>query len=948
MSFLKKLFGDGNERLVKQFYPIVELINAFEPELEKLNDEQLKHKTVEFKERLAKGEMLDDVLPEAFAVVREASRRATGMRHFDVQMIGGMALHKAKIAEMRTGEGKTLVATLPVYLNALEGKGVHVVTVNDYLAKRDAVWMGKIYDFLGMSVGIIQNQRVTFVYDSSVKNEEKKLGEENEIEAFKIENEFLRPASRQEAYRCDITYGTNNEFGFDYLRDNMVQGIKEMVMRPGSEMHYAIVDEIDSILIDEARTPLIISAPAEKATEQYYQFAKWVRQLVENEDYNVDEKMRSVTLTDAGIARFEKWLNMENLYVEGGIQLIHHVEQALKAEVLFKRDKDYLVDNGEVIIVDEFTGHKMPGRRYSEGLHQAIEAKENVEIQRESRTLATITFQNLFRMYKKLSGMTGTAETEQEEFFKIYGLEVLVIPTNRVHNRTDHSDRIYKNEKGKFKAIVEKVKECKEKNQPILVGTISVEKNETLSQYLLASGIQHEILNAKNHEREGEIIAQAGRPGSVTLATNMAGRGVDIKLGGVPADLEDTKKVLEAGGLFVLGTERHESRRIDNQLRGRSARQGDAGETQFFVSAEDELMRIFGGDRLKSVMTRLNVPEDMPIEQKMITRMLESAQKKVESYHFDVRKHLLEYDDVLNRQRAVVYKKRRQVLELAAKEINGPLESGIRNPESQDVIEGLLLDSEVDNNQEQKKEEKYNSLHEMILDMIEGEIELVVSFHTNTEDRQEWNIKEVYETMRTIFPLTQDDHDELVALGKPGGDNRSDMDQREKIIAFLEAKARHEYQKFIETIQNTLPDETQKRQMAVEIQKGVLLRTMDNAWVDYLVAIDYVRTGIGLRGYGQRDPLIEYKEESFRLFNQLLASIQKDIAYTIFKVGIGLQLAPSIMADDKMTLKGAEKTSDGEAGIVRSKKHDEEGNKVGRNDPCPCGSGKKYKKCHGA
>jgi preprotein translocase subunit SecA len=653
------------------------------------------------------------------------------MRHFDVQMIGGVVLHQGKIAEMRTGEGKTLVATLPTYLNALSGKGVHVVTVNDYLAKRDAVWMGQIYDALGMTVGIVQNLRVSYMYDATVRNNEI-IGEgsaadkeRDTVGSFKVENEYLRSCSRQECYRADITYGTNNEFGFDYLRDNMVQTIGDMVMRPGSEMAYAIVDEVDSILIDEARTPLIISAPAEEATSQYYQFAKLVRQLNADTDYVKDEKMRTVSLTESGISKFEQWLGVDNIYAEGGIGLVHHVESALRAEVLFKRDKEYVVDGNEIVIIDEFTGRKMPGRRYSEGLHQAIEAKENVPIQRESQTLATITFQNLFRMYGKLAGMTGTAVTEAEEFAKIYQLEVVVIPTNRADKRHDNPDRIYRTEAAKYRAVVQKIKECQEKNQPILVGTISVEKNEELSQYLTSEGIAHEVLNAKNHEREGEIIAQAGRPGAVTLATNMAGRGVDIKLGGVPASQTATESVVAVGGLFVLGTERHESRRIDNQLRGRAARQGDPGETQFFVSTEDDLMRIFAGDRLKSVMTRLNVPEDMPIEQGMITKMLETAQKKVESHNFDIRKHLLEYDDVLNKHRHVIYRKRRNILEI---------EAGLVVPNAE-VSEANLaddLDEEV-----RTTEKQYTSYREAILDMIEGEVESIVALHTTGTAHEE-------------------------------------------------------------------------------------------------------------------------------------------------------------------------------------------------------------------
>ena len=952
MSFLEKIFPDGNKKELKKMQPIVDAVNKLEAEYEKLSDEEIKNKTSEFKQKLKEGKTIDDILPEAFATVREAAKRTLSMRHYDVQIIGAVALHKGKIAEMRTGEGKTLTSTLPVYLNALEGKGVHVVTVNDYLAKRDAVWMAKIYDFLGLSVGVIQNQRVSFVYDSSVVRPEEISAEEIELESFKVENEFLRPASRKDAYACDITYGTNNEYGFDYLRDNMVQTIEEMVMRPGNEMHYAIIDEIDSILIDEARTPLIISSPAEEATERYYQFATWARQLKENDDYNLDEKLRSSTLTDVGINKFEKWLGVENIYVEGGIALVHHIEQALKAEVLFKRDKDYIVDNGEVVIIDEFTGRKMPGRRYSEGLHQAIEAKENVKIQRESRTLATITFQNLFRMYDKLSGMTGTAKTEEEEFFKIYQLEVLVVPTNKPDARVDFPDRIYRSENGKNKAIVEKIKECQAKGQPVLVGTISVEQNEVLSQYLTINGIKHEILNAKNHEREGEIIAQAGRPSAVTLATNMAGRGVDIKLGGVPFDNANFEKIKNSGGLFVLGTERHESRRIDNQLRGRSARQGDPGETQFFVSTEDDLMRVFAGDRLKNVMTRFNVPEDMPIEQKFITKMLEGAQKKVESHHFDTRKHLLEYDDVLNKQRAVVYKKRRHVLNLAEKEMEGFV------IELNDVEDkNTQAEKEIENNQiEELKMEKEIalSLHDMIMEMIEAEIEFIVSYHTNTEDDTKWNVQEVYETVKTIFPLTPEDKKEILDFGKDNSDqNISEVERRDKLVEFLLAKARHEYSEMIKNIQEQINTDENKKKVIAELQKSVLIRTIDNLWVEYLVAIDYLRTGIGLRGYGQRDPLVEYKQESFHLFNQLLANIQKEVVYTFFKINIGLQLAPSIMATDKMTLKGAEKTTNAEAGIVEGKLTDDDGHKIGRNDSCPCGATKadgtpkKYKHCHG-
>jgi preprotein translocase subunit SecA len=922
-KFLEKLLGDPNKKTLKKFQPIVDKINGLETEMEKLTNDQLQGKTAEFKARLEKGETLDDLLPEAFAVVRETGKRLMGMRHYDVQLIGGITLHRGIIAEMRTGEGKTLVATLPTYLNALGGKGVHVITVNDYLAKRDAVWMAQIYDFLGLTIGIVQNQRVSFIYDASFKGGEEggeTDQERDETGSFKVEDEYLRPVSRKEVYQCDSTYGTNNEFGFDYLRDNMVQTIEDMVMRHGEEMQYAIIDEVDSILIDESRTPLIISAPAEEAAEQYYQFARLVKQLKENEDYNVDEKMKSSTLTEEGIHKFEQWLGVENIYVEGGIRLVHHVEQALKAEVLFKRDKDYVVDGGQVVIIDEFTGRKMPGRRYSEGLHQAIEAKEGVDIQRESRTLATITFQNLFRMYSKLSGMTGTAETEKEEFFKIYGLDVLVIPTNKPDARIDNPDRIYKTEEAKYRAVVKKIVECREKGQPILVGTISVEKNEELSDFLTAQGIDHEALNAKNHEREGEIVAQAGSAGSVTLATNMAGRGVDIKLGGSPVNSDEEKKVLDAGGLFVLGTERHESRRIDNQLRGRSARQGDKGETQFFVSTDDELMRIFAGDRLKTVMERLNVPDDMPIEQNMITKMLENAQKKVESMHFDTRKHLLSYDDVLNRHREVVYEKRRTILDL----------------------------------QEGKKEEGKKSSKEMVLGMIQDEIEFVVSYHTNPQSADvekgkdlTWNMKEVFETMKTIFPLGQDDRKKLFDLGKQGEAKIDEASAREEIVQFLMGKAEAEYVKITDLILTQLKDGQDADELLVGFETGIMLRSIDSLWVDHLVSLNYLRTGIGLRGYGQRDPLVEYKKESYHMFNQLLANIQKEVVYSFFKVGVGLQLAPTVMAADKMTLEGAKKTMSAQGAHIEKKERKEDGTKVGRNDPCPCGSGKKYKKCHG-
>ncbi len=919
MSFLSKIFGDPNAKVIESIRPIVVKINSLEEQMAGLTLVDLRNKTDEFKGRLAKGETLDDILPEAFAVIRETSKRLTGMRHFDVQLIGGVILHRGSIAEMGTGEGKTLVGTLPVYLNALAGRGVHVVTVNDYLAKRDAVWMSQIYDALGLSVGIIQQQLVSYKYNAqkSIKPEEdltegSQADKERDVKGmFRVESEFLDPCSRQEAYLCDITYGTNNEFGFDYLRDNMVQNRNEMAQRP---FHFAIVDEVDSILIDEARTPLIISAQAEKATDMYYKFADLVKKLKENEDYNVDEKMRSATLTEVGINKMEKWLGIDNIYAEGGMSTVHHLEQALRAHALFLRDRDYIVENGEVIIVDEFTGRKMPGRRYSEGLHQAIEAQEGVKIQHESQTMATITFQNYFRLYDKLSGMTGTAVTEAEEFGKIYKLEVVVIPPNRQNQRQNHPDRIYKTEEAKYKAIAQTVKELQEKGQPVLIGTVSVDKNEELSLYLQREGIKHEILNAKNHEREGEIIAQAGRAGAVTLATNMAGRGVDIILGGNPPDLAEAEKVRASGGLFVIGTERHESRRIDNQLRGRSGRQGDPGASQFYLSTQDDLMRIFAGDRIRSVMETLKVPDDMPIEQGMITRIIESAQKKVEGIHFDTRKHLLEYDDVLNRHREVIYGKRREVLNAFENEKHNTLPEGAK------------------------------TMRDMILDMVEQEIEQVVSFHTNMEDRKDWNIKEIIQTITTIFPLSEEEKKsvEELFLGEKSN-QQDDVAVRTVAIEHLVGLANEKYETLlVKAVPNP--------EMLLEIEKQVLLRGIDNLWVEHLVAVDYLRTGIGLRGYAQHDPLVEYKKETFRMFNELINFIQKEVVYLIYKVNLGIQLAPSVMDSNALNFSGAAKTSDSDGRQIsaEAKITDDSGKEIGRNDLCPCGSGKKFKKCHGA
>jgi preprotein translocase subunit SecA len=664
MAFLDSLFGNANTKYANSLKPVINEINSLEAEISALTVEEIRVKIQDIKKRLIEEETLDNVLPEVFALVREAGKRSLNQRHFDCQLIGGIALHQGKIAEMRTGEGKTLTATLPLVLNALSGKGCHLVTVNDYLSRRDAVWMGQIYDFLGLTVGCINHDQ-SFIYDPLFKKaEEEKDKVRDELGGFLVEEDFLKPCSRKEAYDCDITYGTNNEFGFDYLKDNMVYDLKQRMQRG---YNYAIVDEVDSILIDEARTPLIISAPDEEGSKWYTEFSKIIPRLNKEEDFEVDEKLRAVTLTEKGVDKVEGILNAGNIYDERGIKYLHHLEQALKAEILFKKDKDYVVKNGEIIIVDEFTGRMMPGRRWSGGLHQAIEAKEGVRIMPESITLASITFQNYFRMYKKLAGMTGTAETSAEEFDKVYHLDVVVIPTNRNVVRKDLGDKVFKTEEAKFKAVAEEVKEKYKTGQPVLVGTTSIEKNEYLDKLLSREGIPHKVLNAKHHEEEGEIIAQAGRKGGVTIATNMAGRGVDIYLGGKPSKPEENEEVKSLGGLHVIGTERHEARRIDNQLRGRAGRQGDPGTTQFFVSLDDDVIRIFGGDRIKGLMDRFNIPEDVPIENGMISRSIESAQGKIEGFNFDARKHVLEYDDVLNKQRETIYSKRIEVLEKVEK-----------------------------------------------------------------------------------------------------------------------------------------------------------------------------------------------------------------------------------------------------------------------------------------
>ena len=903
-AFLERLFvGDLNKRYLKKLQPLVEKINVLEPSFQALSSEDLKATTAKLKERLAKGETLDDILPEAFAAVREASRRTLNQRHYDVQLLGGIVLHRGEIAEMRTGEGKTLTATAPVYLNALAGKGVHVVTVNDYLAKRDAEWMGQVYNALGLTVAAIQHQK-SYIYNEAGDKKEDEVRDRG----VEVEMSFLKECSRREAYAADITYGTNNEFGFDYLRDNMVQAAEQLVQR---DLNYAIVDEVDSILIDEARTPLIISAPDMESTDKYYQFAKIVKTLVKDTDYNVDEKRKAATLTAAGIEKIEKALGVDNIYVQESLSTIHHIEQALRAEALFKLDRDYVVRNGEVLIVDEFTGRLMEGRRYSQGLHQAIEAKENVTIQRESKTLATITFQNYFRLYEKLSGMTGTAFTEVSEFRKIYGLEVSVIPTNKPTQRVDKTDRIYKSEAGKFTSVVREIKERHAKGQPVLVGTVSIEKNELLASMLTREGVPHNLLNAKNHEKEAAIIAQAGKPGAVTIATNMAGRGVDIILGGNPATPEDAQKVRELGGLHVIGTERHESRRIDNQLRGRAGRQGDPGETQFYVSMEDDLMRIFGSGRMKSVMQRLGLPDDVAIENKIVSRSLEEAQKRVETHNFDQRKHVVEYDDVLNKQREVIYEKRRELVKDTS-----------QNP---DITKERMMEN------------------------IRQEIEEVCKFHLPKENEDGWNLKEVYEVMATIFPLRDEEKvgaEQVRKLSAPEG--LEEVTSSGKLAAYLFDLAQKAYAEVEKQVVETVGDAKVFR----HIEKQLMLRTVDSLWINHLETMDHLRASIGLRGYGQRDPLVEYKRESFRLFNQLLAEIRKQVVYNIFKVRAELKQAPAEIPQQKLSYSApAKEAVEGqrtdEVGAVKETVDMSEFKDVGRNDPCPCGSGKKFKKCHG-
>jgi preprotein translocase subunit SecA len=942
MGFLDKLVGSSYQKVISKLSRVVNQINDLEQEIAELKTEDFPKKTAELKKRLAEAngdylreqEILEDITPYAFALVREASKRIWGERHFDVQIIGGLVLNQGKISEMKTGEGKTLVATLPLYLNALSGRGAHLVTVNDYLSRHQGEGMGDIYHLLGLTTGIVQSNQTTYKFQK--------------IKDYKHYSECdgsnLVPCSRTEAYACDITYGTNNEFGFDYLRDNMAPNVHACVQR---ELHYAIVDEVDSILIDEARTPLIISAPAEESASLYQRFSSLVPNLKIDTDFVVDEKDRAVTLTDSGIAAMEKMLGISNIYESDSISLVHHLEQALKAHALFKRDKDYVVKDGEIIIVDEFTGRLMVGRRYSDGLHQAIEAKEGVEVKRESQTLATISFQNLFRMYKKLAGMTGTAATEAEEFYKIYKLDVVEIPTNKPMVRKDFNDLIYKDQNAKWKAIIESVKERHHKDQPILVGTVSVEKNEMASKLLKKAGIKHEILNAKNHDREAKIIAKAGLKGSVTVATNMAGRGTDIKLG---------EGVRELGGLHVVSTERHEARRIDNQLRGRAGRQGDPGSSQFFVALDDDLMRIFGGERIKNLMDRLGLPEDIPIDNKMISKSIESAQKKVEGYNFDIRKHLVEYDDVMNKHREIIYKKRRRILEssIPTKEQN--------NRETEENIESF--------ENWQEEERKPESLREEIQNILDDELSRISNSFVGDNEAIEREAKVILGNVK----IEKYDPEHLIDLAK-------DL-----------------YNKKVERYGD---------EVMANIERMVYLRTIDVYWVEHLTTMEELRGSIGLRGYGQRDPLVEYKHEAFKLFNQLLAVIESAVAKTILKIEVQVQATAPVRRpleyhkpnEDRIgdaekdeperdKIEELSRTTRNESAEIKNQENDNQNQtesdansggvtttirtpggktvfermsasagkqgtvqsgsaKVGRNDPCPCGSGKKYKKCCG-
>jgi preprotein translocase subunit SecA len=882
----RKIFGSRNDRELKRMRPIVERINGLEAEFAQKSDDGLREQIAAWKARIGaiedhedREDALWEALPEVFATVREASKRTLGQRHFDMQLVGGMVLHQGKIAEMKTGEGKTLVATLPAVLNALAGRGVHVVTVNDYLARRDSEWMGRIYNFLGLSVGVVVHG--------------------------------LTDPERKDAYNRDITYGQNNEFGFDYLRDNMKFNLEDYVQR---EHHFAIVDEVDSILIDEARTPLIISGASEESTDTYYVVDRVMPRLKAEEHYTVDEKLRTAALTEEGVTRAEQLLGVENLYDPRNILLIHHVSQALKAHTLFKRDVDYVVKDGQVVIVDEFTGRLMPGRRWSDGLHQAIEAKENVRIESENQTLATITFQNYFRMYKKLAGMTGTADTEATEFREIYNLEVAVIPTNKPMIREDNHDVVFKSEEEKFDAVIEEIKDCYERGQPVLVGTVSIEKSERVANQLKKTGVKHFVLNAKNHEREAEIVAQAGRYKAVTISTNMAGRGTDIVLGGNPDGLaaaeagtkdpadanfqnalakcreqcaKERGQVLEAGGLHILGTERHESRRIDNQLRGRSGRQGDPGSSRFYLSLEDDLLRIFGADRLKGLMGRIGMEDGVPIEHRWISKAIENAQKKVEAHNFDIRKHLLEYDDVMNKQREVVYHRRRELLSGAP-------------------------------------------LKEDILDMCDEMIAGIAEAHADAEkDAADWNWKDLEDAFYKQFKFRPAFRENL---------DGAELHTPDDLIEI----ATERVHKLYDEREAEFTDPVMR-----QIEKIVMLQTLDALWKDHLLAMDHLKEGIGLRGYGQRNPLVEYQKEGFEMFGALMRVMQQDVVEKVFSVQVRReqdvqQIEQQQQRPQRVVMSHGDETVSAETATAKR-----EADKVGRNDPCPCGSGRKYKRCHG-
>jgi len=907
LNFLKKVF-DLNQKELDSMLPIVAKINLLEPELEKLSDEELAAKTAEFKLRLSRGGTLDDILPEALATVREAIKRTVGQRAFDVQLMAAITLHKGRVAEQKTGEGKTLSAAMAAYVNALAGRGVHVVTVNDYLARRDAGWYGRALHALGLKVASIIHEQ-SFLFDPQYID---KSQNDDRLS-------HLRPISRKEAYEADITYGTNNEFGFDYLRDNLVSDLSEVVQR---EHFYAIVDEVDSILIDEARTPLIISAPDTEPTKKYYEFAKLIGNLSPEIDYTSDEKTKTVSLTEHGIRKLEKILGIENLY-EKDFETIHYVENALKAKVHFIRDRDYVVKDNQVIIVDEFTGRLMFGRRWSDGLHQAIEAKEGVPIQQESKTLATISFQNYFRMYEKLAGMTGTAATEAEEFKKIYNLDVTVIPTNKPMIRKDYGDVVYKNQRAKYAAIVKEIEDCYRRGQPVLVGTTSVAKNEIIDQFLNHKKIPHQVLNAKNHQKEAEIIAKAGAKGAVTIATNMAGRGVDIVLGGAmpqEIDYSDQKsyekalqewqkkheEVVALGGLHVIGTERHESRRIDNQLRGRAGRQGDPGSSRFFVALDDDLMRIFGGDQISALMTRFNLPEDVPLEHPMVSRAIEQAQIKVEGFNFDMRKQVVEYDDVINKQREIIYKLRRRILETA--------------------------ESRPSANSE-KKEQTGSGLKGEILEKINNEISNMVDMYS-PEGYSQPEYEKIIHEFCEIIPF----------------DQRSAEDLKKKIS---ELKTAEEIKDFLQKIVQEIYEQREKslgEEISRQIERFVFLSTLDKLWIDHLTAMDNLREGIGLRGYAQKDPLVEYKKEAFEMFERLINQIDYEVIRKIFRIQVVAQ--PQTVSLDKAVEKRKDfnltPTSNLASSSVPSGQPTQpvRSAKIGRNDLCWCGSGKKWKKCH--